>query len=57
MIENNLEIIATTVTAENFEIRKENCAIEDLIQFLNLLNCRVSIEVTVLERGKLFGCN
>ena len=57
MMDNNLKIIATTVTAENFEIHKENCAIEDLIQVLNVLNCPVSIEVTVLERGKLFDCN
>ena len=57
MIENNLEIIATTVTGDNFEIHKENCAIEDLIQVLNVLNCPVSIEVKVLGRGKLFDCN
>ena len=57
MKKNNLEIIATTVKTENGEIHKENCAIEDLIQVLNLLNCPVSIEITVLERVKLYGCN
>lgn len=56
MIENHLKIIATTVTAVNFEIHKENCAIEDLIQVLKVLNCPVSIEVTVME-GKPFDCN
>ncbi len=57
MRKENLEIIATTVKAKNGEVHKEHCAIEDLIQVLNVLNCPVSIEITVLERVNLFGCN
>jgi len=57
MKKNNLEIIATTIKTENGAVHKENCAIEDIIEVLNVLNCPVLIEIKVLERVKLFGCN
>ncbi|MGO9015188.1 MAG: hypothetical protein ACLQF0_09435 [Dissulfurispiraceae bacterium] len=57
MRNNTLDIIATTVKAENGKVHKENCSIEDLIQVLSALNCPVSIEITVLERVKPFCCN
>lgn len=57
MRKNNMEITAITVKAANGEVHKENCAIQDLIQVLNVLNYPVSIEIKVLEGVEPFGCN
>jgi hypothetical protein len=58
MKKSNLKIVAITVDAENGAGHKENCTTKDLLEVLKVLDCPVSISITVLKkivRGTSYG--